>query len=133
MSTLVGNPEDSFSCGGTCTYSCCIQTSKALASFCSFCPCSSSKTDEGRLGCDTAQILTHVSHVTRKPVFGVFDQVRLQQVCLATEASLSQEIAHRIETRDIILSRQQTTKVLISCCRLICAFVVRIWQKQVFS
>ena len=29
----------------------------------------------------------HMSHVTKKPVFGVFDQVRLKPVCLATETS----------------------------------------------
>ena len=48
----------------------------------------------------------------RKPVFGVFDQVRLKPVCSAKEASQSHEIAN-VETKDIILSRQQTTKVLI--------------------
>ena len=52
----------------------------------------------------------------RKPVFVVFDQVRLKPVCSATETSYCLEIL-AIETRD----------------RLICAFVVRIWQKQVFS
>ena len=67
-----------------------------------------------------------MSPVTRKPVFGVCDHVRLKPVCSATEASWSLEISD-IETRDIILSRQRTTKVLI------CTFVVRIWQKQVFS
>ena len=36
-----------------------------------------------------------------------------------------------IETRGIILSKQRTTKVRMR--RLICAFVVRIWLKQVFS
>ena len=38
-----------------------------------------------------------------------------------------------IETRSIILSRQRTTKALIRLRRLISAFVVRIWHKQVFS
>ena len=28
-----------------------------------------------------------MSHVTRKPVFGVYDQVRLKLACSATEAS----------------------------------------------
>ena len=65
-----------------------------------------------------------MSLVTRKPVFRVFDQVRLKQVSSVKEASKSHEIAN-IDTRDIILSRQRTTKV----CRLICAFVVRIWHK----
>ena len=47
----------------------------------------------------------HLSLVTRKPVFGVFDQVRLKP-------AYSHEIAN-IETGDIILSRQRTTNVLI--------------------
>ena len=39
-----------------------------------------------------------------------------------------------IPSRVIILSRQRTTKALISLrIQLICAFVVRIWHKQVFS
>ena len=33
------------------------------------------------------RLVFHMSHVTRKPVFGVFDQVRLKRVCAATEAS----------------------------------------------
>ena len=53
-----------------------------------------------------------MSPVTRKPVFGVCHQVRLKSACSATEASWSHEISV-IETRDIILSRQRTTKVLI--------------------
>ena len=53
-----------------------------------------------------------MSCVTRKPVFGVFDQVRLEPACAATEARLKLEILDK-ETRDIILSRQRTTKVLI--------------------
>ena len=69
---------------------------------------------------ETAQIFnyctgTHhsdMSHVTRKPVFGVCDQVRLKPACSATEASLSPDSSD-IETRSIVLSRQRTTKVLI--------------------
>ena len=56
--------------------------------------------------------LADLSLVTRKPVFGVFDQVWLKPICSAKEASKSHEIAN-LETRDIILSRQWTTKVLI--------------------
>ena len=48
----------------------------------------------------------------RKPVFGVFDHVRLKPACAATEASKRLAILN-IETRDIVLSRQQTTKELI--------------------
>ena len=54
----------------------------------------------------------NVSHVTRKSVFVVFDQVRLKPACSATEASENHEIAN-IETIDFILSRQRTTKALI--------------------
>ena len=53
-----------------------------------------------------------MSPVTRKPVFGVCDQVRLEPACSATETSLRLEISD-IETKDIILSRQWTTKSLI--------------------
>ena len=53
-----------------------------------------------------------MSHVTRKPFFGVCDQVRLKPACSATETSKSLEILG-IETRGIILSRQRTTKTLI--------------------
>ena len=47
----------------------------------------------------------------RKPVFGVFDQVKLNQ-----PAQLQKLVSHKtanIETRDIILSRQRKTMVLI--------------------
>ena len=58
----------------------------------------------------TKDLLTdYLSLVTRKPDFGVFDQVRLKP---ATEANWRLEISD-IETRDIILSRQRTTKALI--------------------
>ena len=69
----------------------------------------------------------------RKPVFGIFDQVRLKPACSATEATERHEITN-VETRGIILSRKGTTKVQTARMRrLICAFVVHIWQKQVFS
>ena len=53
-----------------------------------------------------------MSHITRKSVFGVSDQVRLKPACSATEASQCLEILD-IETRGIILSRKRTTKALI--------------------
>ena len=59
----------------------------------------------------------YMSLVTRKPVFGVCDQVRLTLACYGTEASESHEIAN-IENRDIILpyngifSRRQIFAVL---------------------
>ena len=74
----------------------------------------------------------YVSLVTRKPVFGVFEHVRLKPVCSVKEASYNHEITN-IETRGIKLSRQRTTKALTSLRRLICIFVVRIWHKHVFS
>ena len=52
-----------------------------------------------------------MSFITRKPVFGISDQVRLKLACSVTEASQRLEISYT-ETRDIILSRQQTTKLL---------------------
>ena len=41
-----------------------------------------------------------MSHVTRKPDFGVCDQVRHKPACAATEASYRLDISD-IETRDI--------------------------------
>ena len=69
-----------------------------------------------------------MSLVERKPVFRVYDQVRLKPACSATEASQTLEISD-IETRDIILPRQANNKgadQTAQMCRLICAFVVRI-------
>ena len=54
----------------------------------------------------------HLSLITRKPVFGIFDYVRLKPASAATEASWRLEISD-IETRGIILSEQWTTKALI--------------------
>ena len=48
----------------------------------------------------------------RKPVFGVCDQVRLKRACSATETSQSLEILD-LASIDIMLFRQQTTKMLI--------------------
>ena len=47
----------------------------------------------------------YMSHVTRKPVFGVSDQVRLKPVSSATETSYSLEILDLVSIR-IIPSRQ---------------------------
>ena len=51
-------------------------------------------------------------YVTRNPVFGVCNQVRLKQACSATETSYGLEVL-AIASRDITLSKQRTTKVLI--------------------
>ena len=56
--------------------------------------------------------LYNMSHITRKPVFRVSDQLRLKPACSATEYSYSLEIL-KSDRRGIILSRQRTTKVLI--------------------
>ena len=53
-----------------------------------------------------------MSLVTRKPVFEVFDQIRLKLACSATETSKSLEILYLVSI-EIILSRQQTIKALI--------------------
>ena len=50
--------------------------------------------------------------VTRNPVFGVSDQLRLKPACAASEAREGVEISD-IETIGIILVRQRTTKALI--------------------
>ena len=78
--------------------------------------------------------LFFMSLIMRKPVFGVCDQDRLNPVCAVTETRPRLEISDE-ETRGIILSRQRITKALIrlQMCRVICAFVVPIWHKQVFS
>ena len=55
----------------------------------------------------------YMSHVTREPIFGVFDQVRLKPACSATETSYSLEILD-LASIGIILSKQQTTKALRS-------------------
>ena len=47
----------------------------------------------------------HMSHVMRKPIYRVSDQVRRKPACAATEARQWLEISD-METRGIILSRQ---------------------------
>ena len=54
----------------------------------------------------------HMSHVTRKPVFGVCHQGRFKPGSTAAETSWRLEILN-IETRDIILSKQGITKAPI--------------------
>ena len=53
-----------------------------------------------------------LSHVTRKPVFWVGDQVRLKPVCSADETSYGLEISV-IASRGVTLSNQRTRKALI--------------------
>ena len=56
-----------------------------------------------------------MSHITRKPVFGVCHQVWLKPACSATGASWSLEISD-IATTGVILSKQRTIMVLIRLC-----------------
>ena len=70
--------------------------------------------------------IVYMSPVTKKPVFGVFDQIRHKPTCAATEATLRLEISD-IETRDDILSRQRTTKVLI---RLLFAYGINRFSRD---
>ena len=53
----------------------------------------------------------HLGLVMRKPVFGIFDQVRLKPACSATENSYCLDLA--LESIGIILSKKRTTKALI--------------------
>ena len=74
-------------------------------------------------------ILIQMNLVTRKPVFGVWDQVRFKP------ASWRLEILN-IETRGIILSRQWTTKGLIrrrGCAGWSAPLLFAYGKKQVFS
>ena len=66
----------------------------------------------------------------RKPVFEVFDQVRIKPTYAATEASYRLEILD-IKTRDIINNKGADQTVQMR--GPICAFVVCIWHKHVFS
>ena len=52
---------------------------------------------------------SNLNLVTRKPLFGVCDQVRLKPACLATEADKSLQISD-LASKCNILSRQRTTK-----------------------
>ena len=53
-----------------------------------------------------------MSQITKIPVIGVCDQLRLKPVCSATKTSYSFEILDLASLR-IILSRQRTRKALI--------------------
>ena len=64
--------------------------------------------------CPCLLTLYHMSPVTRKPVFGVSDQVRLKPACSAKDVSWSLEILDN-GTRDIILSTQWTKRCWSDC------------------
>ena len=69
-----------------------------------------------------------MSHVTRKPVFGVCDQVRLKPACSAAETSKRLEIS-AIASRGIIISRQRKQR-RCSDAQADLRFVVRIGQNR---
>ena len=60
-----------------------------------------------------------MSHVRTKPVFGVCDQLILKPACSATKTSLGLEMSS-LGSRDIVLSRQRTTKAVIILCGCAC-------------
>ena len=78
--------------------------------------------------------VAHLSHVTRKSVFGVSDPVRLKLVCSVTQTSWSRESGFsRYRYYTILVANNKGADQTVQMCRLSCTFVVRIWQKQVFS
>ena len=68
-----------------------------------------------------------INHVTRKPIFGVCDLVRLKPACSATEASLSLEnfgfSKYRYYT--FLAANNKGADQTARMRRMICAFVVR--------
>ena len=77
-------------------------------------------------------LVCDMSLVTTKPVFGVCDKVK--PTSRATEASWRPEILD-IKTRGIVYlgSENKGADQTARMRRLICAFVVRIGQKQIWS
>ena len=55
-----------------------------------------------------------MSHVVRKPVFGLCDQVRLKPACSVTEASLSLEILD-LASIGIIVSAYAQSDLRLCC------------------
>ena len=53
----------------------------------------------------------HMSHVTRKPVFEVCDQIRLKPACSVSTSKVLEILG--VETRGFVLSMQRITKALI--------------------
>ena len=84
-------------------------------------------------GCIWLQIQVDTSLVTRKPVFGVCDLVRLKPVCSATETTQGLEILDIASTgiiRTIQVGNNKGANQTARMRRLICAYVVRIWQNR---
>ena len=75
----------------------------------------------------------HMSFVARKPVFGICDKVRLKPACSATETWSWNSGYNKYGYYTIQAANNKGADQTARMRRLICAFVVRIWQKQVFS
>ena len=61
-------------------------------------------------------VVAQCEHVMRKLVFEVFNQLRLKPACSADGTTAEGLEMSAIASRDIILSRQRTTKALIRLC-----------------
>ena len=78
--------------------------------------------------------MDYLSLVTRKPVSGVCNQVKLKPACTATEASRGLKFQMwKLEVLYYLGSENKGADQTVWMCRLICAFVVHIWHQQVFS
>ena len=75
----------------------------------------------------------HMSFVARKPVFGICDKVRLKPACSATETWSWNSGYNKYGYYTIQAANNKGADQTARMRRLICTFVVRIWQKQVFS
>ena len=73
---------------------------------------------------------SHLGLKVTKPVFGVFNQVRLNAACSAMETSLHDEILYEASL-DSILCSEGNTKALIA--QLVCSCSFHMKQSQVFS
>ena len=61
------------------------------------------------------RIHNQLSLATRKPVFGVFDQVRLKSACSATETSQSHEIAHIKKLEMLYYPESEQQRCCLDC------------------
>ena len=78
--------------------------------------------------------MDYLSIVTRKPVFGVCNQVKLKPACAATEASRGLKFQMwKLEVLYYLGSEKLGADQIVWMRRLICTFVVCIWHQQVFS
>ena len=94
-------------------------------------------------GLMTISVVFYLSHVMRKSVFGVYDQVRLKPACSATVTSWGLAVS-AIASRGIILSRQRKQRRWSDCAdaqadlRLCCSHMAKtgflmtglIWHRE---